>query len=138
MSAPEIDPNTNPETNDKERRIESSSPKPASGILQLPGLIAISLYMLLLAVVIVFGVVGGGHYPPLFLILSVFFLAASAGLVRLLRWAWALTLAAVLLLAIYNLWIFSTLHQAAGLVQGLLNVVFFLYLVRTEVREKLV
>jgi hypothetical protein len=44
----------------------------------------------------------------------------------------------VLLLAIYNLWLFSTLRQAPALVQGLLNVVFFLYLVRTEVREKLI
>jgi hypothetical protein len=142
MSAPETNPNTNPDTssttNDSEPASESPSPKPAGGILQLPGLIAISLYMFLLAVVIVFGVVAGGHYPPLFLVLSVMFIAASGGLMRLLRWAWALALAAVLLLAIYNLWIFFTLHQAAGLVQGLLNVVFFLYLVRTEVREKLV
>jgi hypothetical protein len=107
-------------------------------ILRLPGLAAISLYMLVLAVVIVFGVVAGGHYPPLFLILAVLFMAASAGLLRLFRWAWALTLAAVLLLAVYNLWLFSTLHVGAGLVQGLLNLVFFLYLVRTEVREKLV
>jgi len=43
----------------------------------------------------------------------------------------------VLLLATYNLWIFSSQHEAPGLVQGLLNVVFFLYLIRTEVREKL-
>jgi len=38
---------------------------------------------------------------------------------------------------IYNLWIFSTEHQGAALVQGLLNLIFFLYLVRPEVREKL-
>jgi len=108
-------------------------------ILQLPGLAAISLYMLLLAVVIVFGVVSGGHYPPLFLVFSAVFIAASAGLMKLFRWAWALTLAAVLLLAIYNLWLFASRHAAgAGLVQGLLNLVFFLYLVRPEVREKLI
>ena len=29
----------------------------------------------------------------------------------LFRWAWALALAAVLLLVVYNLWIFSTEHQ---------------------------
>ena len=55
----------------------------------------------------------------------------------LFRWAWALALAAVLLLAVYNLWIFSSVHQGAALVQGLLNLVFFLYLVRPEVRERL-
>jgi hypothetical protein len=48
-----------------------------------------------------------------------------------------LALAAVFLLVVYNLWIFSTQHQGAALVQGLLNLVFFLYLVRPEVREKL-
>jgi hypothetical protein len=55
----------------------------------------------------------------------------------LFRWAWALALAAVFLLVIYNVWIFSTEHQGAALVQGLLNLIFFLYLVRPEVREKL-
>jgi len=106
-------------------------------ILAFPGLAAISLYMLVLAGVIVLGVVAGGHYPPLFLVLSVCFIAASGGLVRMLRWAWSLTLAAVLLLAIYNLWLFSSARQLPGLVQGLLNMVFFLYLIRPEVREKL-
>ncbi len=112
--------------------------EPAKTILQLPGLAAISLYMLALAAVIVIGVVNGGHYPPLFLILAVLFVAASGGLMRLFRWAWALTMAAVLLLAAYNLWIFYSLRAGAGLVQGLLNLVFFLYLVRTEVRDKLI
>lgn len=105
--------------------------------LPLPGLAAIALYLLVLAGVIILGVVSGRHYPPLFLIFSATFLAASAGLLLLLRWAWALALAAVLLLACYNLWIFSTLRQLPPLVQGLLNLVFFLYMIRIEVREKL-
>ena len=102
----------------------------------LPGLIAIAFYLLLLSVVIVIGVVGG-HYPPLFLVLPVLFLAACGGLLMLFRWAWAMTLAAVLLLGGYNSWIFVRLHFGASLVQGLLNLVFFFYLVRPEVREKL-
>ena len=109
---------------------------PRKDLLPLPGLAAISLYLLILAGVLILGV-GGRHYPPLFLCFAVGFIAASAGLMLLMRWAWALALAAVLLLAIYNLWIFSSQHEAPGLVQGLLNLVFFLYLVRTEVREKL-
>ncbi|MGD0892079.1 MAG: hypothetical protein ABR923_11130 [Terracidiphilus sp.] len=106
-------------------------------LLPLPALAFISLYLLVLAGVIVVGVVAGGHYPPLFLVFSAIFIAASAGLLLLFRWAWALALAAVLLLAIYDLWIFTSQHQGAALVQGLLNFVFFLYLVRTEVRAKL-
>jgi hypothetical protein len=106
-------------------------------LLQLPGLAAISLYLLALAGVIIVGVAAGRHYPPLFLIFAASFMAASGGLLMLFRWAWALALAAVFLLVVYNLWIFSSTHQGAALVQGLLNLVFFLYLVRPEVREKL-
>lgn len=117
----------------------ASPPAPIAlrALLPLPGLAAISLYLLVIAVAIAIGVVSGGHYPRLFLIFSAAFITASAGLLMLFRWAWALTLAAVLMLVIYNLWIFSTEHLGAALVQGLFNLVFFLYLVRPEVRERL-
>jgi len=118
---------------------EAANPRsvpPNRDLFPLPGLIAIALYLLLLSVVIVVGAVGG-HYPRLFLILPVFLLAACGGLFMLFRWAWAMALAAVLLLSAYNLWLFAHMHLPQSLVQGLLNLVFFLYLVRTEVREKL-
>ena len=102
----------------------------------LPGLAAIALYLLVLSGVLILGA-AGGHYPPVFLLMAAAFLAASAGLILLLRWDWALALAAVFLLACYNLWIFSTQRIAPAAVQGLLNLVFFLYLVRTDVRGKL-
>jgi hypothetical protein len=116
---------------------DQPAPKLPHGLLELPALVAISLYLLALAGVIILGVVSGRHYPPIFLVLSAAFIAASAGLLLLLRWAWAAALSAVFLLACYNLWVFSTQHVAPSLVQGLLNLVFFLYLVRAEVREKL-
>jgi hypothetical protein len=119
-----------------EARKDEAQP-PRRERLPLPGLAAISLYLLVLAGVIVVGVVAGRRYPPLFLVFAAVFIAASAGLLLLLRWAWALALAAVFLLAVYDLWIFTTRHQGPALVQGLLNLVFFLYLVRTEVRERL-
>ena len=105
-------------------------------LLPLPGLAAISFYLLLLAVVLIVGVVGG-HYPTLFLVLPVFLFAACGGLLMRFRWAWAMALAAVLMLSGYNIWIFARLHMLPALIQGLLNMVFFFYLVRTEVREKL-
>ena len=105
-------------------------------LMPLPGLAAIALYLLVLAGVIALGV-AGGHYPPLFLIFAAAFMAASAGLLLLLRWAWAMALGAVFLLAGYNLWFFASQRQGPAFVQGLLNLVFFLYLVRTEVRRKL-
>jgi hypothetical protein len=125
---------SDPET-DGVRNKESTAAR--REFLPLPGLAAIGLYLLVLAGVIVVGVVGGRHYPPLFLLFSAALIAASGGLLMLFRWAWALALAAVFLLAGYNLWFFSTQHQLPALVQGLLNLVFFLYLVRTEVRERL-
>jgi hypothetical protein len=103
---------------------------------KMPGLIAISLYMILLAGVLVVRVVTGVAQPFL-LIFAVFFIAGALGMLLLLRWAWALTLAAVALSAGSFLWSFTTQHVYAALVQGLLNLVFFLYLVRTDVREKL-
>ena len=130
------EPRTGPNSNHQSGQPPVAPPWPRE-LLQLPGLAAIGLYLLVLAGVIILGVVGGGHYPPLFLIFSAAFITASAGLVLLLRWAWALALSAVFLLASYNLWIFSHLHQAPALVQGLLNLVFFLYLIRPEVRAKL-
>src|SRR5580698_6909835 len=110
---------------------------PASFQMPLPGLAAIALYLLVLAGVIILGVVAGRHYPPVFLVFSALFIASSGGLLMLFRWAWSLALSAVLLLAGYNLWIFASDRQPAGLVQGLLNLVFFLYMIRTEVRERL-
>ena len=103
---------------------------------KLPGLVAIGLYMLLLAGVVVVSVVQG-RVGALFLVFPPLFIAGGFGLMMLLRWAWALTLAAVALLAGWFLWSFTTQHDSAALVQGLLNLVFFLYLVRTDVRKNL-
>jgi hypothetical protein len=122
---------------------QPSTPQPSgsqpslSSRIPLPGVAAIALYLLLLAGTIILGVAAGGHYPPLYLIFSALFIAASAGLLLLFRWAWAMALAAVGLIAAYNLWIFSTRHVMPGLVQGLLNLLFFLYLIRPDVRSRL-
>ncbi len=128
MTDPESEPVTNP--------TPEKGSTPFHQRLPMPGVLAIGLYLIVLAGVIILGV-AGSHYPVIFLVLAAMFIAASAGLVLMLRWAWALALSAVFLLSCYNIWVFSKTHLASGLVQGLLNLVFFLYLVRTEVREKL-
>ncbi len=122
---------TAPTVNDKDQQRSPAERLP------LPGLAAISLYLLLLAGVVILGVLVGRHYPLIFLAFAAVFIAASAGLFLLLRWAWALALGAVFLLVVYNLWIFSSQHFWPALVQGLLNLVFFLYLTRSEVRKQL-
>ena len=102
----------------------------------LPGVIAIGLYMLVLAATVTFGVVTG-HLPKFLLVLVPAFVTASFGILRMLRWAWALTLSAVFLLMTYNWWIFLEQKQPPGAIQGVLNLVFFLYLIRADVRSRL-
>lgn len=115
-------------------RVAPKSQKPR--LLQLPGLIAVSLYMLLLAFTVTLGVVNG-HFPPVCIVFPVLFIAAGFGLLLLLRWAWALTLAAVAILAGLFLWNYTNQHLTASLVQGLINLIIFLYLVRAKIRNKL-
>ncbi|MGB0063822.1 MAG: hypothetical protein WBP85_05195 [Terracidiphilus sp.] len=105
-------------------------------IAKQPGLIAVSCYMLLLAEAAVVYVVQG-RAGPLYLVLAAMFIAAGLGLLFLLRWAWALSLAAVTLAAGWYLWSFSTEHSSGFLVRGSVNLVIFLYLMRPAVRTKL-
>ena len=117
-------------------REQSGAESPRRLVLPPPAMAAIALYMVVLAGTGIVGV-AQGHLPPLYLIFSAAFVTAALGLLLLLRWAWALTLGAVLLLASLFFWRFATGHALPYIVQGLLNLVFFLYLIRTEVREKL-
>jgi len=128
---------TDPETIHQAEEKRTPAPLTRLRALQLlPGLVAIGLYMIVLAVINILGVVSGQARPVL-LIFSAFFIAAALGLLLLLRWAWALTLGAMVLLVALFLWKFGSSHDFPYAIQGLLNLVFFLYLVRIEVRERL-
>ena len=59
------------------------------------------------------------------------------GLIRLKRWGWAITTAGCLLMAGGYFYGFHHAHAVPYIVQGVFNLMFFLYLVRTEVRERL-
>ena len=121
----------------RENQSPSAADTPSSrGLARLPALVVIALYMFLLAGINVVSV-ANGLTRPAFLILSAAFFAAAMGLLLLFRWAWALTLAALLLLSGLFLWRFSTQHDLASIMQGGLNLIIFLYLVRPEVRANL-
>jgi hypothetical protein len=92
--------------------------------------------MFLLAGINVVSVAKGLARPP-YLLFSAAFFAAAMGLLLLFRWAWTLTLAAVVLLAGLFFYRFSTQHDVGSILQGGLNLVIFLYLVRPEVRANL-
>jgi hypothetical protein len=133
----QITPSTTPASSSGDDSPVGAPPPPQKReLIPLPGLAAIGLYMLVLAGISILGV-ASGKFPPVFLVFSATFIAAALGLLMLFRWAWALTLGAVALLVALFGWKFAVEHQAPFIVQGLLNLVFFLYLVRTEVRSKL-
>jgi len=125
------------EDHSEEKHAASAGPLPAGHVrMPLPGLAALSLYMMVLAGINILGV-ANGYMRPAYLIFSAAFIAAALGLLLLFRWAWTLTLAAVVLLMGSFCWKFYVQHDVPSIVQGLLNMVFFLYLVRPEVRAKL-
>jgi hypothetical protein len=113
-----------------------SPPETRPRLRKFPGVMAIGAYMILLAGVVCYGVVQGG-IPPFYLVFSVFFIAGALGLLMLFRWGWALTLAAVAMMSAFYFWTFYTQQIESSLVQGLLNLIFFLYLVRSDLREKM-
>jgi len=112
-----------------------------SAKLPLPGMAAISLWMLGLALLGTAGVLTG-HYPPggarvgILILCSVFALA-GLGLMRLRRWGWALTLGAAFLSMSFGCYSLFRFHQVQWVVMAAINLVFFLYLVRPEVVERL-
>jgi uncharacterized membrane protein (DUF2068 family) len=122
--------------NDEAPERNDSSSGATQKRLPLPGMAGIALYMLAISAVIAFGVVAH-HIPPIFLVVSLLTACASFGLLRLQRWGWALSLAATLLLMVYQFYLLFRLHQASAGIMGALNLVLFLYLVRPEVMERL-
>lgn len=102
---------------------------------------AISLWMFVLSIMGVAGVLTG-HYPPGvarigILCLCTLFALAGLGLIRMLRWGWALSLAAAFLSICFACYSIFRFHQTQWIVMGVVNLVFFLYLVRSEVIERL-
>jgi hypothetical protein len=109
--------------------------------LPLPGMAAISLWMLALALMGVAGVLTG-HYPAGgprvgILILCTVFALAGLGLMRMRKWGWALTLGAVFCSMCFGCYSLFRFHQTQWVVMVVINLVFFLYLVRGEVIERL-
>ena len=119
-------------------------PNPAPGPprnLPLPGMAAISLWMLALSLIGVAGVLTH-HYPGggvgvAILVLSTLFAIAALGLIRRRRWGWALSLGAVFLSMCFGFYSIFRFHQGQWIVMAVTNLVFFLYLVRSEVIERL-
>jgi hypothetical protein len=107
----------------------------------LPGVAGICLFLLFFTMVNVYAALrnaygtGFGKYG----VLTICSLLAVGifGLLRLNRWGWALVIAGCLLVSAGDLYFFSKTHVPFFLIRGAFEMVFFLYLVRTEVRDRL-
>ena len=108
----------------------------------LPGVAGIAMFLLLLTLLNVFAALNGvfgvsyGKYGVL--ALCTILVAGLFGLLRMKRWGHAVALAGCLLLSASYFYVFSRVHQVPSLVQGFFMLVFFLYLVRPEVRDRMV
>ena len=116
-------------------------PQPSMRGQMLPGIAGICMFMIFMVMINVYAALRGtyGAGVPRVGVLAICTLMAIGifGLLRLYKWGWALVTAGSLLLASGDFFYFSRLHVAFFLVRAGLVLVFFLYLVRAEVRERL-
>ena len=105
----------------------------------LPGIIAISAFMLLMSVASFYSGMrfAFGKQRIIVFAFTVLFAVAGLGLLRLQRWGWAMSLAAAFLAMSIYIWFYVHGHQPQQLVMAAANLVFFLYLMREDVRIRL-
>jgi hypothetical protein len=107
----------------------------------LPGLAGICMFMIFMTMVNVYAGLHGayGEGRPKYAVLGLCTLLAVGifGLLRLAKWGWALVTAGCLLLSLGDFYYFERSHLGFFLVRALFSLLFFLYLVRTEVRDRL-
>jgi uncharacterized membrane protein (DUF2068 family) len=123
------------ETNREDAGLKGQK-KAAAGSGLLPGMAVIALWMLVLCGMGLIGVILHRLSPGM-LVLCVMFALAANGLLKLKRWGWAMTLGAAFLSMCYATYMLVRFHQIQMIAMLLVNVVFFLYLVRPEVIERL-
>ncbi len=107
----------------------------------LPGVAGIALFLLVLTLINVFAAVsnrfGVAAIKYGVLALCTMLVAGLFGLLRMRRWGHSIVLAGCLLLSASYFYVFSRVHQVPLIVQGCFMLLFFLYLVRPEVRDRM-
>ena len=118
---------------------ETPTPVVTGGIL--PGMAAISMFLLLVTMLNAFAALRGvfGAGPAKYGIFGVCTLLVVGvfGFLRLRRWGWALVTAGCLVMASGDIYLYAHNHVGFFIVRSLLELCFFLYLVRPQVRERL-
>ena len=129
---------TNPKATNPENA--SAAPPVAKGKM-LPGVAGIALFLLLLTLINVFGALrnlyGLGAVKYGVLALCTILVVGLSGLLRMRRWGHATVMAGCLLLSASYFYLFSKIHAVPTIIQGFFMLMFFLYLVRPEVRDRM-
>ena len=134
-------PNAPPaiDTGFRGRRLPGTPAGEAQGML--PGMAMIGLYLMIFSMLNAFAAARGtfGASTAKYSILGVctLMVVGILGMLRLRRWGWAIVAAGCVLMAGGYFYGFHMAHRGPYIIQGLFAMVFFLYLVRTEVRERL-
>ena len=132
----EITPN--PETPARTARIID----PALKGKMPPGVAGIAMFLLFLTMVNAFaalhGAYGSGPGKLGILALCTLLVVGLLGLLRMRRWGWALVTGAAILLSAGYFYVFRLTHVGFFIVQGFFMLLFFLYLVRPEIRDRMV
>ena len=107
----------------------------------LPGIAGIAMFMIFMTMLNAFAALNGtyGTKGAKYSVLAICTLLAVGifGLLRLKKWGWAIVTAGCLLLSVGDFFYFEKSRAAFFLVRGMFDLVFFLYLVRAEVRDRL-
>ena len=121
------------------RKLPGTPAGEAQGML--PGMAVIGMYLLVFSMLNAFAAMHGlfGTGPVKYSIFGVctLMLIGIFGMLRLRRWGWAVVSAGCVLMAAGYFYGFHASHHPPYIIQGLFALVFFLYLSRPEVRERL-
>ncbi|HEY4356108.1 MAG TPA: hypothetical protein VGN16_10205 [Acidobacteriaceae bacterium] len=123
----------------RDRRLPGTPAGEARGIL--PGMAMIGIYLLVLSMLNAFAAIHGNFGPGLarygILGVSTILVMGVFGFLRLQRWGWAIVTAGCILMSAADIYAYTKTHVGFFVVRGLFSFLFFLYLARTEVRERL-
>ena len=111
-----------------------------TGPAMLPGMAMIAMFMLMIVLVAGFGALTGKFDPRLkYMVLGMATLLAVGifGFLRLRRWGWAIMVAGTLLFTVGYIFFWRQTHAIQPLFMSGFSLVFFLYLIRDDVRVRL-
>ncbi len=133
------------ENETKRIKLPPGSVRPAidssKGPRMLPGMAMIAIFMLFVSMANAVNVIvhrDQFRTSALYAILAVatMILIGVFGFLRLKRWGWAMLLGGCFFYSLGNVTLFYQTHAPGYLLPAAFSMVFFLYLVRTEIRER--